>query len=266
MKLDEVTVRQLFEKYQDGMSLVDIKKQEGVSVGRMHYYFKKYGLTCRSKKEGNKRRRLYNYDQIKEMYESGLSTETIAKKLGSTSHETIREALGRMGIKRRTRANSISASLSPSIFQQDDEIIRLYKEEDWHCAKIGKKYDVHKSVIHRLLRRHDIIPRKRSGNYIDGRTPVYKNIRNSPKYSEWREACMKRDNYKSVLSGKTGELNVHHKTPFAQLLNDLIDETGLDPIKDKQALYQKAMNYDPLWDTSNGMTLLKREHKSMHGV
>lgn len=68
-------------------------------------------------------------------------------------------------------------------------------------------------------------------------------IRTSSKYAGWRTAVFKRDNYtcqKCDISG-VGCLQVHHKKPFAEIL----EESGVTTIKE-------ALEYSEFWLVENG--------------
>ena len=54
-------------------------------------------------------------------------------------------------------------------------------------------------------------------NYIDGRNPINKSIRNSKEYKNWRESVFRRDNYTCVWCGKVGwTLHADHIKPFSK--------------------------------------------------
>lgn len=89
-------------------------------------------------------------------------------------------------------------------------------------------------------------------------------VRGLPEYKEWRDTIFARDNYKSILSGLSGELQAHHKKSLSLILSDL-------KIKDPKMSSEKyddvidaIKNCKELWDTNNGVTLLKEEHKIIH--
>jgi 5-methylcytosine-specific restriction endonuclease McrA len=54
------------------------------------------------------------------------------------------------------------------------------------------------------------------------------------------------------------DLNVHHKKPFSQILNELKEKFPLSN------LYEVAMASDELWDINNGITLCTKCHKEVH--
>jgi len=105
-------------------------------------------------------------------------------------------------------------------------------------------------------------------NWRGGVTELKTLIRKSKRYEQWRNAVYQRDGYRSVLSGKRGqawELVAHHKRPFIEILHEMLAlHPDLLPDKDAAQLCAIAMNYAPLWDVDNGITLLRREHIELH--
>ncbi|OGO35074.1 MAG: hypothetical protein A2Z03_01805 [Chloroflexi bacterium RBG_16_56_8] len=105
-------------------------------------------------------------------------------------------------------------------------------------------------------------------NWRGGITELKILIRKSKRYKQWRDAIYKRDGYRSVLSGKRGqawELVAHHIKPFIQILHEMLAEyPGLSSDNDATELCKIALNYEPLWDIANGVTLLRQEHIDLH--
>lgn len=105
-------------------------------------------------------------------------------------------------------------------------------------------------------------------NWRGGITELKILIRKSKHYKLWRNAVYRRDGYRSVLSEKRGQawgLVAHHKKPFIEILNEMLSlHPNLSPDKDAAKLCKIAMNYVPLWDVSNGVTLLRQEHIELH--
>lgn len=79
------------------------------------------------------------------------------------------------------------------------------------------------------------------------------NIRLSPKYKEWRKEVFNRDNYKCRFCDINNKLlEVHHIIRFSLVL-DMGDIKSFD----------EAMNYKPLWDIRNGVTLCQKCHSKL---
>jgi hypothetical protein len=92
-------------------------------------------------------------------------------------------------------------------------------------------------------------------NWKNGRTPLNERIRESSKYYEWRNAIYKRDNYTDVTTGERGDgnLNVHHLVPYSEIMD-----------RNNITTYEEAMACDELWDISNGITMIDRNHVKLH--
>jgi len=88
-----------------------------------------------------------------------------------------------------------------------------------------------------------------------GITPLRKAVRESSEMYEWKKKVMERDGYKDIYTGEVGYLEVHHKTPFEELLRKYNIQTLED-----------ARNCKELWDVDNGETMLKRNHRKYHGL
>lgn len=92
-------------------------------------------------------------------------------------------------------------------------------------------------------------------NWKGGRTSLLEIIRSSINCSEWRQSIYQRDKYTCQDCGdfKGGNLNAHHLTPLALLL-DIHNITTL----------HEALACHDLWDISNGITLCKKCHTKRH--
>jgi hypothetical protein len=96
----------------------------------------------------------------------------------------------------------------------------------------------------------------KSHTWKGGITPINLSIRTSSKYIEWIKTILKRDDYTCQWCLKRGiKFQVDHIIPFAKIIDKLKFEQGIDN------LYQKAMNYELLWDLNNGRTLCVECHK-----
>ncbi|MBT8348699.1 MAG: hypothetical protein HKP62_04540 [Sulfurovum sp.] len=101
-----------------------------------------------------------------------------------------------------------------------------------------------------LLERND---GETNPSWKGGITPLYAEIRNSPKYKEWREAVLERDNYICQISNiETKDLNVHHKKPFYQIIED----NCIDCI-------EEALECEELWNIDNGITISEKWHSGI---
>jgi hypothetical protein len=111
---------------------------------------------------------------------------------------------------------------------------------------------------------------KDNPNWQGGVTSLKMLLRKSKKYKQWQMAVFRRDDFRSVLSGKHGQkwdLVSHHITRFTDLLRvflSLHPELDSADSKGRTELVKLAMDYEPFWDVGNGMTLLRDEHQQLH--
>ena len=92
-------------------------------------------------------------------------------------------------------------------------------------------------------------------NWKNGRTPLTERIRESSRYYEWRNAIYKRDNYTDVTTGEkgNGDLNAHHLVSYSEIMD-----------RNNIRTYEEAMACEELWDVSNGITMLEKNHIKLH--
>lgn len=119
----------------------------------------------------------------------------------------------------------------------------------------GRKY---------TLERRGNISRALRGKYrghpsgINTISPVCELIRGSYRYIEWRTKIFVRDNFTCQKCMQTGgNLRAHHKKYFSKLLKEAKYNLPL------LTLYEAAMNYPPLWDIKNGITLCGKCHNKL---
>ena len=78
-------------------------------------------------------------------------------------------------------------------------------------------------------------------------------IRSCFLYRSWSAQCLTRDNFRCQNCGSNKKLHVHHIKKFSQILYD-----------NKIESVEAAFNCEELWDVTNGTTLCKPCHKSIH--
>lgn len=110
-------------------------------------------------------------------------------------------------------------------------------------------------------RKHKIETIRKMKTYTSGITPLYKLIRDSTKYAEWRQKIFIRDSFICQKCGEKGmAIEAHHKKSFCKLIKEVQKYL---PLMD---LYEGAMIYIPLWDIDNGITLcIKCHNKTRKG-
>lgn len=89
--------------------------------------------------------------------------------------------------------------------------------------------------------------------------------RRLPEYISWRDKVFERDEYRSVISGRKGVLNAHHKIKFSNLIvREIINNSTLRESNDYNEVVRELSNSKVLWDINNGVTVLESEHKDIH--
>lgn len=93
-----------------------------------------------------------------------------------------------------------------------------------------------------------------------GINPLADSLRKCAKFKIWRNIIFERDNYTCQMTKcRGGILRAHHIVPFASILNEI-----KYAYPDGKITYERALKYDFLWDTENGITLLKEYHIKYH--
>mgnify|MGYP006296645991 CR=1 FL=1 len=102
-------------------------------------------------------------------------------------------------------------------------------------------------------------------NWKGGKSTLSENIRSLKESNEWKYNIYRRDDYMCQECGqKGGQLEAHHKKPFAKLLQEFLKEYDqFSPIEDKETLVRLAIKWKPFWDVNNGETLCKDCHRGI---
>jgi len=113
------------------------------------------------------------------------------------------------------------------------------------------------------IKRHKSNPmiREKCHLWKGGVTPLIRMIREGIKYNEWRKKVYKRDKYVCRICGNKGTLHAHHIKRFQVMFYELLVKySHLSVEKNKEMLFEMALNYEPFWDIGNGITLCKKCH------
>lgn len=95
--------------------------------------------------------------------------------------------------------------------------------------------------------------------WTGGHTHWRKSLYATLEYKQWREAVFKRDNYTCQICFKRGgNLEAHHNKRMIVIIKEFIPN-----IKDFKGyeIKNRLLDYKPLWDLSNGITLCLDCHK-----
>ena len=91
-------------------------------------------------------------------------------------------------------------------------------------------------------------------NWKGGINSPKEKIRQHSRYASWRKTIYKRDNYKCVICGNGGKIEVDHIIPLYAIVECLIEIYG------KDSFYEKIFNHPLIWDLNNGRTLCVKCH------
>lgn len=149
---------------------------------------------------------------------------------------------------------------NPFYKKKHSKISRI-KMSEWHTGKKkpwvksptkGKKLTIshRKHISEKHLQNREKYPNWKGGVY-----PIHLRIRDSLKYKLWRESVFRINNWSCQNCNKKGYVEIHHKKSFSSILEELKKGEGIEN------LYEKAMNYVPLWDIENGQCLCEGCHK-----
>jgi len=244
-----------------------VSKIVGCSVQTLITRLREKGVDIRS--NGNHMEKC-SFDTLQYEYEIlEFSTSEIARRYNMSS-ASVWERLVKGGVKMRDRKKQATeANTKVSVSEHSKICLRYQTNRYESCADIACDYDVHKTSIAAILKKYGIDPEHsgaRIKSYKGGITPLHTRIRHCEKGQIWRRECMARDNYTCQSTGQHGgKLEVHHIKPFAQIFEEFLStNSGLDPEKDCDILFDLAQYCDPFWDTDNGITLSKEAHDALH--
>ncbi len=205
-------------------------------------------------------------DILRHEYENlKMSTKQIATK-HNMSQPSIFERLIKNGVKMRDRKEAASqANTKISIAAHHKICQRYLNNPAENASSIAKDYGVHKTTIHNILKNYGIYLNHsgpRNNKWKGGITPIHNRIRNCDKAKEWKNICMKRDDYTcQICQNKGGKLHIHHKEMFSNIFDRFLK---LNEELSEDQLFELALNYRPFWDIDNGITLCVNCHNKLH--
>ena len=130
------------------------------------------------------------------------------------------------------------------------------------CLNCGKKMKVYKNGKRKYCSRKCCTTGKHNPNYKDGRKKLSSMIRDCSKNKKIIKNILVRDKYTCNNCGQIGgKLHVDHIKNFSDILSEfLIKNIHLNPTKEKEKniLFNKALNYKDFWDESNFQVLCKK--------
>ena len=221
-------------------------------------------------------------EYIKRAYLSGISANSIAKEL-DVSKRTILRRLREQGVERR-QANTFP-EITKEVLQE------LYTESKLSTRDIAERYGCSSRLILKRLRKYGIPIRKHAGDPIftkeerkmkwgrsreqhnlwkGGVTGINQVLRGA--IDEWIFDRLKEQNFTCFISGKsTGDMQVHHETPFHKLRDRLVTEMGIE-LKPTIADYTEAEvetmreNMREIHEQEAGYVLTREVHSLFHSL
>lgn len=213
----------------------------------------------------------YNLEQL--YIDEDKSINEISKITGSPRH-VVRDRLVAKGIPIKTNSEIQIVNKDALEYLNNRQWLEdMYLKERKGSVEIAKLIDVNYSTVCRYLRKHGFEIRDNSEskigvmvgdkhhNWKGGRSSLGQICRTYFR-ANLQEKVAKRDGWTCQICGKRHcVLHVHHIYPFKNILDDVIVlNPHLDPIDDKQELYDIIVNDVKFNDLDNLITLCKECH------
>lgn len=237
---------------------------------------KECGLTLAGLKNALSKYEIYKpefnipIEQLKKYLEEGKSVTEISKIFHC----------GKTSIYRRMRTNNLSINYKPDYKQYDDvndEIICSLYLNGMSPNDIGNKLGISRAAVKNHLIHCGVSLRgcveaqigyrcgEKHPNWQGGVTSIYMRLRTAFEV-QLKPKAQKRDNNTCQFCGKIEDLCVHHKRPFREIVDEIINEhPELDIKKDVNILYDIAVRDDRFTDLSNLITCCNKCHYKLHG-
>ena len=142
------TSEKVIQLYNNGLGGITIARQLNLSPGTVYYHLRNV------EKPNGGRQAKTNAQEIKQLYESGLSCQQIADKLGLTHSGTVWTRLKNLNVKIRNKSEGMKLRGCRKI-GEDSEIVRLYKSGKSQ-VEIAALYGVYIGSIARILNKYHI--------------------------------------------------------------------------------------------------------------
>ena len=262
-----IDIDKAIRMYRDeGLSTTVVSQAVGCCVRTLINRLREHGVAIRS--SGFYRQKV-DFETIRHEYEDlGMSMSAIAQTHGMVG-SSVYERLTKGGIAPRDRIQEMQKANCKIPVSEHPTICQRYLGSTENAGQIAKDYGVHKTTIAAILKKSGITPSRRgerNPSWKGGCTGLHDRIRNHARTQAWRRACMERDDFTCRITGRRGgKLHVHHVRSFSQVLVEFLAcHADVDPDRDLERLLSLSLEYAPLWDTSNGMTLLASAHRRLH--
>lgn len=253
-------VVELYQKYGTG---VTVAEQLDVTLYMVYKHLRLNGIE--PKKNGTWQQKA-DMQIMADLYLGGKSLTQIALQL-NMNPGSICERLQNAGIPLRDKVEGqVLAGYKKR--GSDEEIIVLYNS-GMNCKQISDHYGLKnsKAEIARILHRHGIKPEvrgERSPHWKGGKLELNKMVRNCAHYVNWRTEIFKDRDYTCEITGQRGgKLNVHHKKPLAELLDEFM-VVYPNVFASQEARLKAIETFQPFWDKANVLVVTEEMHRQIH--
>lgn len=139
------------------------------------------------------------------------------------------------------------------------------REKEWYKTRSShlKGIKIPKEVIDR---RNETTRANREKSW-KGNLSRFKVIVRSLLFRTWSKPIFERDNFRCMQCGSENNLSIHHIVSFNKLLKEVFEQYPYLDIRsydDKCILHKACLEYPPLSDTDNGITLCVSCHRGYH--
>lgn len=229
----------------EGLSMAAIAKLAGCSTPTIQNYLRKFGIPTRSVSQALAGRILSEEHKAKVMNNIIKANEERHLN-GVSEEEKVRLAAIRPSMLGKQHSEVTKAKMSKA---HHGKVMLEEAKQKMSEARVGK-YAGKNHPLHGQSR--EDMKGENNPNWNGGVTPLYKQIRETIQYKQWRTACFERDDYTCKFCGQRGgDLHVDHITTYASII-----------AKCQIISVEEAIRCTELWDVGNGRTLCITCHRN----
>lgn len=229
----------------EGLSMAAIAKLAGCSTPTIQNYLRKFGIPTRSVSQALTGRRLSEKHKTK-VIQNVIKANEERRLNGVSEEEKVRLAAIRPTMTGKCHSEVTKAKMRK--VRQGKKISEESKRKISE-ARVGK-YAGSNHPLYGQTR--EDMKGENNPNWNGGVTTLYKQIRETIQYKQWRKACFERDDYTCKFCGQRGgDLHVDHITTYASII-----------AKCQIISVEETIGCTELWDVGNGRTLCITCHRN----